>query len=179
MDTPGLGACQKAHVCPVVRSPQVRIMITGSRSRERGDMALNVLVVDDSAVMRSMIIKTLRLCGLPLCAIYEASHGEEGLRILAEQGIDLMILDVNMPVMNGEEMLRCVRQNQETEELPVLVVSTDSSKTRIAVLRHYGARFIHKPFTPEDIRATVIEMTGVSDEEYMGDGPLTGCGPDF
>jgi two-component system chemotaxis response regulator CheY len=142
-------------------------------------MALNVLVVDDSAVMRSMIIKTLRLCGLPLSEMHEASHGEEGLQMLEEHWIDLMVLDINMPVMNGEEMIRCVRQNPDTEELPVLVVSTESSDTRIAVLRHYGAEFIHKPFTPEDMRATVVDMTGVSDEEYMGDGSVASSGPDF
>ena len=68
-------------------------------------MSLNVLVVDDSAVMRAMIIKTLRLSGLPLGEVHEAANGQEGLGTLDEHWIDLVLVDINMPVMNGEEMI--------------------------------------------------------------------------
>jgi two-component system chemotaxis response regulator CheY len=142
-------------------------------------MALNVLVVDDSAVMRAMIIKTLRLSGLPLHDIHEASHGEEGLHMLAQHWIDLVLLDLNMPVMNGEEMLTRVRQSPETADMPVIVVSTEGSETRIAALRQQGVEFVHKPFTPEKLRETVMRMTGVSDAYDMEGGAVTGSGPDF
>ncbi|HEX30388.1 TPA: response regulator, partial [Candidatus Poribacteria bacterium] len=66
-------------------------------------MALNILVVDDSSVMRSIIIKTLHLCGLPLGEIYQAVNGLEGLQALEENWIDLALVDINMPVMDGEE----------------------------------------------------------------------------
>ena len=71
---------------------------------------LNVLVVDDSAVMRAMVIKSLRLSGLPLNAVHEAGNGEEALQVLDAQWIDLALVDINMPVMNGEELLTRVRQ---------------------------------------------------------------------
>jgi len=123
-------------------------------------MAVNVLVVDDSGVMRSMIVKTLRLSGLQLGEIYQAADGREGLDVLGEHWIDLIIVDINMPVMNGEEMIDRMRENSEYNDTPVVVVSTEGSETRVERLRDKGARFIHKPFTPEMIRDTVKDLLG-------------------
>jgi two-component system chemotaxis response regulator CheY len=123
-------------------------------------MAVNVLVVDDSGVMRSMIVKTLRLSGLQLGEIYQAADGREGLDTLGEHWIDLIIVDINMPVMNGEEMIDRMRENSEYNDTPVVVVSTEGSETRVERLRDKGARFIHKPFTPEMIRDTVKDLLG-------------------
>jgi two-component system chemotaxis response regulator CheY len=142
-------------------------------------MALNVLVVDDSAVMRAMIIKTLRLSGMPFNELYQASNGAEALQMLAQHWIDLALLDINMPVMNGEEMLIQVRQSPETADLAVIVVSTEGSDTRIAALRQLGAEFIHKPFTPEELRETIKRITGVHDEPGLADGIDANSGPDF
>ena len=142
-------------------------------------MTLNVLVVDDSAVMRAMLIKTLRLSGLPLNDIHEASNGAEALRLLDQHWIDLALLDINMPIMTGEEMLARVRQNPETAALPVIVVSTEGSETRIAALRQQGAEFVHKPFTPETLREIAMSMIGVSDAHHLEGGALASSGPDF
>jgi two-component system, chemotaxis family, chemotaxis protein CheY len=142
-------------------------------------MALNVLVVDDSAVMRAMVIKTLRLSGLPLNAIHEAGNGAEALQVLDEQWVDLALVDINMPVMNGEELLTRIRQNPDTADLPIVVVSTAGSETRIHAIREHGAEFVHKPFSPEELRETILHITGVSDEQLMADGTVTGSGPDF
>ncbi len=68
-------------------------------------MALNVLVLDDSAVMRAIIIKTLKLTGLPLGGIHEAANGKEGLEVLDANWVDLALVDINMPVMTGEEFI--------------------------------------------------------------------------
>jgi two-component system chemotaxis response regulator CheY len=142
-------------------------------------MALNVLVVDDSAVMRAMVIKSLRLSGLPLNAVHEAGNGEEALQVLDEQWVDLALVDINMPVMNGEELLTRVRQNPDIADLPIIVVSTEGSETRIHAIRARGAEFVHKPFTPEKLRETVLHITGVSDAQLLEDGTITGSGPDF
>jgi two-component system chemotaxis response regulator CheY len=142
-------------------------------------MTLNVLVVDDSAVMRAMLIKTLRLSGLPLNDIHEASNGEEALRLLDQHWIDLALLDINMPIMTGEETLARVRQNPETAALPVIVVSTEGSETRIAALRQQGAEFVHKPFTPETLREIAMSMLGVNDAYHLEGGTISGRGPDF
>jgi two-component system chemotaxis response regulator CheY len=142
-------------------------------------MPLNVLVVDDSAVMRSMIIRTLKLSGLPLAEVHQAANGAEALAFLDTNWVDLALVDINMPVMDGEEMIARLRDNPMTEDLAVVVVSTESSETRIQLLRARGARFVHKPFNPEMIRDTVVELTGVSDEQQASDGPAGGSGPDF
>ena len=71
---------------------------------------------------------------------------------------DLVLLDVNMPVMNGEETLARLRQNPETADLPVVIVSTEGSDTRIAALRELGAEFVHKPFSPEKLLRTVDKV---------------------
>jgi len=118
-------------------------------------MAFNVLIVDDSAVMRAMIIRVVKLSGVPLGEFFEAGNGEEGLRRVREHWIDLVLLDINMPVMNGEEMLRRLRADPETAHLPVIVVSTESSETRVHALEELGVAFIHKPFAPERLVAAV------------------------
>ena len=126
-------------------------------------MALNILVVDDSAVMRKMIIKTMGMCGLPMGEIRQAANGREGIIELGQNWIDLVILDINMPVMNGEEMIDEMQKNPETKDVPVIVVSTEGSNTRIDRLKKKGARFVQKPFTPEIIRDTIYEVTGVGE----------------
>ena len=128
-------------------------------------MALNVLIVDDSAVMRAMILKTMRMAGLPMGEVYQAANGQEGLEALDAHWIDLIIADINMPVMNGEEMIRSLRQNPDTAQTPVVVVSTEGSQTRIERLNRMGVKFVHKPFTPEIIRDTVMEITGLEDSD--------------
>jgi two-component system chemotaxis response regulator CheY len=142
-------------------------------------MAFNVLVVDDSAVMRQMVVRTLKMSGLPLGTVLEAGNGEEGLFVLQDQWVDLLLLDINMPVMNGEEMLRRIRANPETEQLPVIVVSTEGSETRLAFLHELGASIVHKPFAPETLRDNILRVTGVTDVEYYGSVPVPDDGGDF
>ena len=134
-------------------------------------MALNVLIVDDSGVMRAMILKTLRMTGLPLGEIFQAGNGQEGLEALNANWIDLVIADINMPVMNGEEMIDRMKERHETQDIPTVVVSTEGSETRIERLQGKGVRFVHKPFSPEIIRDTIVEITGVtaSDEGVIDD----------
>jgi two-component system chemotaxis response regulator CheY len=128
-------------------------------------MSLNVLVVDDSTVVRTVIIKTLRILKLPLGEVYEAANGLEALDTLEANWIDLVFADINMPVMNGEEMIERMRANPAWADLPLVVVSTEGSETRIERLERKGARFIHKPFAPEIVRDVVRELTGVTNEQ--------------
>ena len=98
-------------------------------------MAVNVLIVDDSAVMRAMILKTLQMSGLPLGEIHQAGNGQEGLDALDQHWIDLALVDINMPVMNGEEMIDRMRENPDTKDIRVVVISTEGSETRIKRLQ--------------------------------------------
>ena len=143
-------------------------------------MAFNVLVVDDSAVMRAMISRVVRLSGVPLGEMFEAGNGVDGLRVIRDCWVDLVLLDVNMPVMNGEDMLRRLRAEPETVSLPVIVVSTESSETRVAALEELGVAFVHKPFAPEDLRDTILRITGVTpDDEYYAVPAAGGDDVDF
>ena len=124
-------------------------------------MALNVLIVDDSGVMRSMILKTIQMSGIPLGEAHQAANGQEGLDALHQNWIDLVIADINMPVMNGEEMIERMSLKADTRDIPIIVVSTEGSETRIERLGEKGATFIQKPFSPETIRDTIRDVTGL------------------
>ena len=82
---------------------------------------------------------------------------------MGKNWIDIVILDINMPIMNGEEMIDEMQQDSEIKDIPVIVISTEGSSTRIERLKEKGARFIKKPFTPEIIRDTIYEVTGVGE----------------
>jgi two-component system chemotaxis response regulator CheY len=122
---------------------------------------LNVLVVDDSPVMRKMVIRVLAMSGLPIHSVHEASQGREALDLLEkEQGINLGLFDVNMPVLNGEELVEKIRADQRTAALPVIIVSTEGSAERIERFKRLGAAFIRKPFGPETLLDAIISATG-------------------
>ena len=126
-------------------------------------MAINVLVVDDSSVMRSMIIKTMNMSGLELGEVTQAANGMEALGLLKEKWVDLVVADINMPVMNGEEMINRMMEDPDFKAIPILVVSTEASQARIESLMNKGARFIKKPFSPELIRNTIGKMLRIED----------------
>jgi two-component system chemotaxis response regulator CheY len=123
-------------------------------------MAVNILIVDDSGVMRSMIQKSVRMSGLQIGEVHQAANGQEGLDALEKHWIDLVITDINMPVMTGEEMIGHMLERPEMKAIPTIVVSTEGSQTRIERLKHKGLKFIHKPFSPEKIRDTVKDVLG-------------------
>ncbi len=122
-------------------------------------MALNFLIVDDSSVMRAMLIKTMCMAGLQPTSAYQAENGLEGLRILKHSRIDLVLLDIHMPVMTGEEMLACMKADPDLKDIPVIVISTEGNRTRIDRLQRQDlTRFIHKPFSAEHIRDVVKSL---------------------
>lgn len=124
-------------------------------------MALRVLVVDDSSTMRRIISRTLAMSGLPLDTIHEAENGQVALDVLASTEVDLALLDINMPVMNGIEALEKIREGSRTADLPVVVVSTEGSEPRVDRVKDLSAGFVRKPFTPESlIQAIVVAIGG-------------------
>lgn len=134
-------------------------------------MPLDVLIVDDSAVMRTMISRVLHLCGVPLGEVRQAADGAEALRAIAERPVDLVLLDVNMPVLDGEQTLRRLRADPATASLPVVVVSTEGSETRVQALVALDVAFVHKPFAPEDLRATILRITGATPDDESLEQP--------
>lgn len=118
-------------------------------------MAYNVLVVDDSRIMRDMVAKAVQMSGLDIAGIDTACDGRQALEKLRSSWFDLVLLDVNMPVMTGEQFLVALRDDVGLRDTLVVVVSTESSQPRIARLRALGAGFVHKPFKPEELVAAV------------------------
>ena len=128
-------------------------------------MALNILVVDDSVTVRAVIKKTLQVAEVPVGELYEAGNGAEALEILKDQWVDLVFADINMPVMTGVEMVEKMAEDGLLKTVPVVVVSTEGSKTRIEELKAKGiSAYIRKPFTPEEVKLVVEQITGVVDE---------------
>src|SRR5215216_3796000 len=111
--------------------------------------------------MRKMVIRVLGMSGLPIEAVHEACQGREALDVLArEENINLGLFDVNMPVLNGEELVMLVRAEPKTADLPVVMVSTEGSAERIDRLKRLGAAFVRKPFGPESLLDAIISATG-------------------
>jgi len=116
-------------------------------------MAYSVLIVDDSPVMRSFIRRVIGLSGFEVGECFEASDGEEALAELREHRVDVILTDINMPKMNGEEFLKRLEQQGTLKSVPALVISTDATKNRILRMLSLGAEgYLTKPFSPESLR---------------------------
>lgn len=124
-------------------------------------MAFTVLVVDDSPVMRSFIRRVMTLSGFEVGECYEAADGEEALARLKEHNVDVILTDINMPKMNGEELLRQLESDQRLRSVPALVISTDATKQRILRMLSLGAEgYMTKPFSPEALREELERILG-------------------
>jgi two-component system, chemotaxis family, chemotaxis protein CheY len=110
--------------------------------------------------MRSMVLRTLQMAELALGDVHQAVNGKEGLAALGRYEIDIAIVDINMPVMDGEEMIQRARQDPLTARIPIMIISTEGSQTRISRLIQRGVRFVHKPFTPEIVCDVVADLAG-------------------
>lgn len=125
-------------------------------------MGMNVLIVDDSALTRKAIRRIVDMIDLDTEQIFEAENGIEALKILNESQIKLVLADLNMPEMGGIEMIYHMRGNEATRDIPVVIVSTESSTTVIEGLLADGAKdYLHKPFTPEEFREVLTRAVGV------------------
>ena len=112
-------------------------------------MAYTLLIVDDSATTRGIIKKVLRLTDLDLGELHEAKNGQEGLAKLRETWIDLVLADLNMPVMTGTEMIAAMADDPVLRSVPVVVVSSEGNQTVLDSLAEKGVReVIRKPFEP-------------------------------
>jgi two-component system, chemotaxis family, chemotaxis protein CheY len=128
-------------------------------------MALSIMIVDDSPMMRTFIRKVVDLTGLDVGEYWEAADGEEALKSLRVHWVDLVLTDINMPRMNGEQLLQWLEKDEVLKTIPVIVVSTDSSHNRIQHMLALGASgYISKPFLPEVLRVEVEKVLTVGHE---------------
>ncbi len=109
-----------------------------------------ILIVDDSTAMRSLLVSTLETLGD--IRVVQAANGFDALRVLPREQVDLILTDINMPDINGLELLSFVRNNQVYKELPVIVISTEGSHKDIEKGLSLGANeYLVKPFQPEKL----------------------------
>ena len=124
-------------------------------------MAFNVLVVDDSSPMRSVIKKTIKISGFDLGQIFEAANGIEALEVLKDNWVDVIITDYNMPEMDGLELIERIKADDLLSSIPVIVVTTEGSKQKVEMFIHKGAAdYVQKPFTPEQIKQKLSRILG-------------------
>lgn len=122
-------------------------------------MTYKILIVDDSAVTRMVLKKTISMTDVPVQEIFEADNGYAALELLSDHSVDLILADINMPEMNGMEMTAAILANPVTADIPVVIISTHTEDVRINELRSQGVKaYIHKPFTAETIRDTLSEI---------------------
>lgn len=122
------------------------------------------MVVDDSETIRSVLERTIRMTKLPVDRILEAPNGRVALTRLADDWVDIVFTDLNMPEMNGMELVDAMNADVGLSDVPVVVVSTEGSRARIESLRRKGIQgYLRKPFTPEEIRDIIVETLGAWD----------------
>ena len=125
-------------------------------------MSCNVLIVDDSAILRAAIKKVVKLADIAEDHIFEAGNGQEALDVLDKCWIDLVLLDLNMPVMDGEQFAQELRKRPDLNDVTVVVVSTETNEERLERMRQLGAvNTLHKPFEPEELRDLIASVLGV------------------
>lgn len=128
-------------------------------------MALNILLVDDSQTTRSIVGRTLKMSGLELGDVREAENGRQALELLDRHWVDLVISDLNMPVMSGVDLIGKMKEDPLLRTVPVLVVTAEGNRRRIEGLKASGlvTGYLRKPFSPEQVRDAIRQALGIPD----------------
>lgn len=122
---------------------------------------ISTLIVDDSSVMRKIVERALRQAGLPIANVFEASSGVEALEVVRQKQVDLILSDINMPQMDGLEFLRQLRDQNLAPDVPVVMITTESSEEHVREAIMAGAQgYIRKPFTAEQVKDRVLPLVG-------------------
>ncbi|MBZ5666887.1 MAG: response regulator [Acidobacteriia bacterium] len=126
---------------------------------------IRALIVDDSSVMRKIIERSLRQAGIDLEKVSEAGNGAEALVALQSNVVDLILCDINMPVMDGLEFVRQVATVDNAKGVPIVMITTEGSESHVVQALSAGARgYIRKPFTPEQVKEHVLPLLGKNHE---------------
>jgi len=116
-------------------------------------MESDVLVVDDSAAIRKILQRVLRQTGMAIRTIHEAGDGEQALALLKTQRVQLVLTDINMPKMDGLQLLAAIKAEAVWRDLPVVMITTEGGEAKVAEAVRLGARgYVRKPFTADQIK---------------------------
>lgn len=116
-------------------------------------MVLDILIVDDSAAIRKILQRVLRQAEVPLGEVFEAGDGVEALEVLKNKPVGLVLSDINMPNMDGLELLSKMRAQHAWDKVPIVMVSTEGTQAKVLEAVERGASgYVRKPFTAEQIK---------------------------
>jgi two-component system chemotaxis response regulator CheY len=122
-------------------------------------MPIRALIVDDSSVMRKIVERSLAQAGIEMSQVFQAGNGAEALAVLKENRVDLILCDINMPVMDGLEFVKQLAGLENAKGVPVVMITTEGSEGHVVQALSAGARgYIRKPFTPDQVREHVLPV---------------------
>jgi two-component system chemotaxis response regulator CheY len=121
--------------------------------------SIRALIVDDSSVMRKIVERSLRQAGIDLKQAVEAGNGAEALAALTENPVDIILCDINMPIMDGLEFVKQLSGVANAKGVPVVMITTEGSEAQVVQAISAGARgYIRKPFTADQVRDQIIPI---------------------
>jgi two-component system chemotaxis response regulator CheY len=124
---------------------------------------MSAFIIDDSSVMRKIVERSLRQAGVNLSKVFEAGNGAEALAVLAESRVNLILCDINMPVMDGLEFVKQLANVENAKGVPVVMITTEGSESHVVQALSCGAKgYIRKPFTAEQVKEHVLPLLGVT-----------------
>ena len=124
--------------------------------------SIQALIVYDSAVMRKIVERAIRQAGIELSRVFEAGNGVEALAVLADNAVDLILCDINMPVMDGLEFVKQLSSVANAKQAAVVMITTEGSESHVVQAISLGARgYIRKPFTPDQVREHIVPLLAV------------------
>jgi two-component system chemotaxis response regulator CheY len=122
---------------------------------------MNVVIVDDSAAIRKILRRVLLQTEIPIGEIHEAGDGQDAVRILKDNPVNLILSDINMPNMDGIELLRTVKNTSQWSHLPVLMITTEGGQAKVMEALQLGAAgYVRKPFTSDQLKEKIIGVVG-------------------
>ncbi len=122
-------------------------------------MSDNILIVEDSPTMRSFVSSAIEGCGN--YSVYESATGFEALKMLPRVSFAMIITDINMPDINGLELISFIRKNQQYKNIPLVIISTEGTEADKRKGMALGANeYLVKPFKPEDLQTIIKKYIG-------------------
>ena len=120
-------------------------------------MDSDVLVVDDSAAIRKILTRVLRQTGMAIQTIHEAGDGQDALALMALHRVDLVLSAINMPKMDGLQLLASLKASPQWKNIPVVMITTEGGETKVAEAVKLGAAgYVRKPFTADQIKEKLV-----------------------
>jgi two-component system chemotaxis response regulator CheY len=145
--------------CARSKHKSVRQAFRIGKNEEYLMRGIRALIVDDSSVMRKIVERSLRQAGIELKQVVEAGNGAEALAALVLNPVDLILCDINMPVMDGLEFVKLLAGVENAKGVPVVMITTEGSESHVVQALSCGARgYIRKPFTPEQVKEHVLPV---------------------